>query len=420
MRVPCRGGVGRWARRVAAGAAVLRSAGDADTRGHGSLARSTEGPFDGSIGRRDPLARRAVSGDLIPMSRLAELLDEAHEALFDDRVADARRLLDDARRIDGRHPEVRLLEVDVLVGEDLLDEAVTACEEALEDHPRSMIVAFRLSTLLLDGFDDIAEARPRLEDLGRRLQKGEKPDTGGEGKDEQQQAANDFAVEVYLTLSDVRAADHDPYGALAAADAACKLAPDDAMARVARAAALFDLCRVDEAERIVAQALDRDPRSADAWWLRGRIHTIRGDHDKADKAFDRAIALDGDRFQPPFRIAEDQFARLIEEAMAELPEPIVKAMKNVDVIVEDLPDVAALQKNDPPLSPSAVGLFDPEPLAPGAGRGQPVRIFLYRKNLEITCGTEEEMVDEIGVTLLHEIGHHLGLDEDDLDQRGLS
>jgi predicted Zn-dependent protease with MMP-like domain/predicted negative regulator of RcsB-dependent stress response len=354
------------------------------------------------------------------MARLTDLIDEAHEALFDDRLDDVRRLLDAARRLDGRHPEVRLLEVDVLIAEDLADEAVSACEEALEDNARSMIVKFRLATLLLDGFEDVAEARPLLEDLGRRLQKGEKPDTGGDTDDEQRELADAFAVEVWLTLSDVRASDHDPHGALAAADVAVKLAPDDAMGRVARAAALFDLCRVDEAEKIVAQAIDRDPKNADAWWLRGRIHTVRGDHDKADKAFDRAVAIDGERFQPPFRIAEDKFARLIEDAMAELPEVIVRAMKNVDVIVEDLPDVAVLKKNDPPLSPSAVGLFDPEPLAPGAGKGQPVRIFLYRKNLEVTCASEDEMVDEIGVTLLHEIGHHLGLDEDDLDQRGLS
>jgi predicted Zn-dependent protease with MMP-like domain len=354
------------------------------------------------------------------MSRLSDLLDEAHEALFDDRLADARRLLDEARRVNGRDPEVRLLEVEILVADELVDEAVGACEEALEDNPRSMIVKFRLATLLLDAFEDVAEARPKLEDLARRLQKGEQPDTGGGAADEQKELADDFAVEVWLTLSDVRASDHDPHGALAAADAAVKLAPDDAMARVARAAALFDLCRIDEAEKIVAQAIDRDPKNADAWWLRGRIHTIRADHDKADKAFDRAVALDGERFQPPFRIAEDQFARLIEDAMTELPEVIVRAMKNVDVIVEDLPDVGVLKKNDPPLSPSAVGLFDPEPLAPGAGKGQPVRIFLFRKNLEVTCATEDEMVDEIGVTLLHEIGHHLGLDEDDLDQRGLS
>lgn len=355
------------------------------------------------------------------MSKLTDLIDDAHEALYAENLEGAKKSLDEARRIDGRHIDVRLLEVDILAAEDLLDEAVSAAEEARDDHPKSMIVGFRLATLLLDGFDDVHAARPILEDLARRLAKGEVPDTGSsDDKAEEKEIAEDFAVEVWLTLSDVRGSDHDPNGALAAADAAVKLAPDDAMARVARACALFDLCRVDDAEKIAALAIDKDPKNADAWWLRGRIHTLRKDHDKADKAFERAVALDGERFQPPHRISEDAFAKVIEEAMSELPEQVRGAMKNVDVIVEDVPDVAVLLKSDPPLSPSAVGLFDPEPLMPGAGGGQPVRIFLYRKNLEITCATEEEMVDEIGVTLLHEIGHHLGLDEEDLDARGLN
>lgn len=356
------------------------------------------------------------------MSKLTDLIDDAHEALYADNLEGAKKALDEARRIDGRNIDVRLLEVDILAAEDLLDEAVSAAEEAKDDHPKSMIVAFRLATLLLDGFDDVHEARPLLEDIARRLQKGEVPDTGGRGgdKEEDKEVAEDFAVEVWLTLSDVRASDHDPNGALVAADAAVKLAPDDAMSRVARACALFDLCRIDEAEKIVALAVDKDPKNADAWWLRGRIHTLKKDHDKADKAFERAVALDGERFQPPHRISEDAFAKVIEEAMSELPEQVKGAMKNVSVIVEDVPDVAVLLKSDPPLSPSAVGLFDPEPLMQNAGPGQPVRIFLFRKNLEITCANEEEMVDEIGVTLLHEIGHHLGLDEDDLDARGLN
>ena len=106
--------------------------------------------------------------------------------------------------------------------------------------------------------------------------------------------------------------------------------------------------------------------------------------------------------------------------MDELPEVILKAMANVDVIVEDLPKLETLKASDPPLSPAAVGLFDPEPLAINGGPGQPVRIFLYRKNLEVSCADREEMADEISVTLLHEIGHHLGLDEEDLEMRGLS
>ena len=89
------------------------------------------------------------------MSRLTDLIDEAHEALYDDRLADARRLLDEARRLNGRDPEVRLLEVDVLVFEEHVDEAILAAEEALEDNRTSMIVKLRLATLLLDALDDV-------------------------------------------------------------------------------------------------------------------------------------------------------------------------------------------------------------------------------------------------------------------------
>ena len=218
----------------------------------------------------------------------------------------------------------------------------------------------------------------------------------------------------------MRGADHDPVGALAAADVAVTIDGDDPMVRVARASALFDLCRIDDAEKEIAKAIDRDPKSADAFWLRGRVLTIRGDDAGADKAFQRAVSFDAERFQMPHRIDVDTFSKVIEDAVAELPDVIKNAMKNVSIIVEDLPEVAVLIKSDPPLSPSAVGLFDPEPLAPHGGPGQPVRIFLYRKNLEVSCASRDEMVDEIGVTLLHEIGHHLGLDEDDLEARGLN
>jgi predicted Zn-dependent protease with MMP-like domain len=366
------------------------------------------------------LASLVVMGDPVVMSRLTDLIDEANEALYDDRIADARRLLDEARRLDGRHPEVRLLEVDVLVSEDLVDEAIAAAEEALEDNSRSMIVKLRLATLLLDALDDVQTARPMLEDLARRLKKGEAPDVAADDAETKKEAATDFALEIWLTLADVRGADHDPAGALAAADVAVSLDKDDPMTRVARASALFDLGRLDESTAEVAKAIDKDPRCADAWWLRGRLATVKGEYTAADKAFEKAVSYDSDRFQPPFRIEEDAFASVLEAAMGELPEVVRNAMKNVSVIVQDLPDLDVLKKSDPPLSPSAVGLFDPEPLAPHAGPGQPVRIFLFRKNLEVSCATREEMVDEISVTLLHEIGHHLGLDEDDLDARGLN
>lgn len=357
------------------------------------------------------------------MSNLADLLDEAYEALYEGKLDAARQALDKARRHDadkgkGQSAEVRLFEIELLDAEGKNEEAVSAAEEALEELPKSMLLKLRLATLLLDVYDDVLEARPHLEELLARLDKGEETDAAAEPD-----ARNDFLLEVLLTLSDARAADHDPKGALEVAERAAKAAPDDAMARVALGAAQFDSCHIDDAEKSVAQAIDRDPRCADAFWLRGRILTAKGDDEGADKAFARAVQLDAARFQKPFRLAEDGFAKLMEESYEELPTQVKNYLKNVAVTVEDVPDLSRLTSSDPPLSPGSLGLYEgtPPSLAPGDDPWShfPSRITLFRKNIEISSTNEDELKDLVSSTLLHEVGHYLGLDEEDLDERGL-
>ncbi len=353
-----------------------------------------------------------------PMS-LADAIDEAYEALYADRLPAAREALARAQRIDAEHPEVRLLAIEVLEAGDEAEEAVVAAEQAVAALPTSMLLRLKLATLLLDVYDDVPGARPQLETLATRLDKGEAPDVGGDDP----AAAHDFAVEVWLTLADVRGSDHDPKGALAAAERAAKLAPDDAAARVALGSARFDLCDLDGAEKHVAQAIDRDPRSADAFWLRGRILTVKGDHAAADKAFARAAQIDPVRFAVPFRVDEDAFAALMEESLEELPPQVRDYLKNIALVVEDVPELVALAKNDPPLSPGSLGLFEgtPPALAPGDDPWAhfPTRITLFRRNIEISCVDQDELRDLVSSTLLHEVGHYLGLDEEDLDERGL-
>jgi predicted Zn-dependent protease with MMP-like domain/uncharacterized protein (DUF2267 family) len=349
--------------------------------------------------------------------KLTEEIDAAYEALYEDRAEDARHGLARAKKIDAESPEVRLLEIDLLDAEGEAEEAVTLAENALQERPKSMVLALKYATLLLDTYDAISMARPVLEGLWDRIRAGEAPDVD---TDEERE---DFVVEVLLTLSDVRAGDHDPKAALEAAEAAVKRAPDDAMTRVALAAALFDLCRLDDAEKEVAKAVERDPRGADAFWLRGRILTYRGDEAGADKAFARAVTLDDDRFQAPFRVDETQFTTLLEESFEELPEAVRQYLKNVAITVEDVPDLERLKASDPPLSPGSLGLYEgtPPSLAPGDDPWAhfPSRITLFRKNIEVSCGGEDELRDLVSSTLLHEVGHYLGLDEEDLDARGL-
>jgi predicted Zn-dependent protease with MMP-like domain len=353
------------------------------------------------------------------MSKLNDMVDAARTALLEERFDEAQRCLEQARRIDAKHVSVALLEIEVLDAQGMEEEAVSAAEEALENTPHSMVLRFTLAQLILDIYDDVKEARPHLEKLAHRLHKGEAPDIMEDDAELRATVQKEFATELWLSLADVRAADHDPHGALEAASRAVDHAPDDAIARTTKAACVFDLCRLDEADALIAQALTTDARCADALWLRGRVLTVRGQHDEADKCFSHASKLDGDRFGTPYRLSEDEFAEHLARAHDELPEQLRVHMKNVDVIVQDLPDLDVMRKAE--LPPSALGLFDPEPLAPNVGGPQqPIRIFLFRKNLEVACSSEEEMIDEISLTLLHELGHYFGLDEDDLDERGLN
>lgn len=109
----------------------------------------------------------------------------------------------------------------------------------------------------------------------------------------------------------------------------------------------------------------------------------------------------------------------VERAGQSLPEALRERMDEVAVAFEEVPDRGLLEDGFPP---DLLGLFSGENLA---DRGQtiepsPPQIHLYLKNLwEYVEGCEEAFRDEVRVTYLHELGHYLGWDEEDLEARGL-
>ena len=88
---------------------------------------------------------------------------------------------------------------------------------------------------------------------------------------------------------------------------------------------------------------------------------------------------------------------------------------------EELPSDADLLANQPPLSPTILGLFRGPPLnEPCDGSEDPCRsVVLYRRNLARAVRTPDELREQIRVTLLHEIGHLRGEDDEELAARGL-
>jgi predicted Zn-dependent protease with MMP-like domain len=129
-------------------------------------------------------------------------------------------------------------------------------------------------------------------------------------------------------------------------------------------------------------------------------------------------------FPLPVGLSHAEFERVVEEALEEIPEEVRRYLANVPITVEDLPETHDLVATDPPLSPGILGLFRGSPYGAKASIGDPwshfpSSIVLYQRNLERFAHDRDELVDEIGVTLVHEVGHFLGLDEDELWERGL-
>jgi predicted Zn-dependent protease with MMP-like domain len=211
--------------------------------------------------------------------------------------------------------------------------------------------------------------------------------------------------------------------ALARLDEALALEPDHLDAMLERARALFELCRFDDAGAQLREVLDRSHDEAWAHHQLGLLAERRGDEREAERRFKRARRLDPEAFPPPVTVPRAEFERLVEEALEEVPERVRAYLANVPIMVEDVPATDDLVGADPPLSPTILGLFRGAPYGQKASADPwshlPSAIVLYQRNLERFAATREELVEQIGVTLVHEMGHFLGLDEEELAGRGL-
>jgi predicted Zn-dependent protease with MMP-like domain len=110
-------------------------------------------------------------------------------------------------------------------------------------------------------------------------------------------------------------------------------------------------------------------------------------------------------------VSRDRFESLVAEAIDAIPEPFASTLDEVAVVVED-----HSTRPGPPLYGLYVGVPRPEGTLPSGML--PPRIAIYVHPLVDHCRTEAELVEQVRVTVLHELGHHLGLDEDRLHDLG--
>jgi tetratricopeptide (TPR) repeat protein len=210
--------------------------------------------------------------------------------------------------------------------------------------------------------------------------------------------------------------------ALAHLERAVATLTSDADAVYERGVALYELCRFDEAQRAFERALALAPE--DPWTLHqlGLLAERRGDLERAVALFGRARRLAPDEFRGDLPVDAEAFRGEVAAAVAALPEAERRALSAVPVEIEDLPPEADLLAVEPPLSPSILGLFrgpaEDEPCTVADGP-RCRTIVLYRKNLLRFARDRRELSEQVRVTLLHELGHLHGEDDDELRARGL-
>jgi predicted Zn-dependent protease with MMP-like domain len=106
-----------------------------------------------------------------------------------------------------------------------------------------------------------------------------------------------------------------------------------------------------------------------------------------------------------------RFEELVSDALDTVPAELADAMDNVVVLVED--------RN--PDEPTLLGLYEGIALTERTssyGWVLPDRIFLYRDAILDICADEEQVVEEVAITVVHEIAHHFGIDEETLHELG--
>jgi predicted Zn-dependent protease with MMP-like domain len=111
-------------------------------------------------------------------------------------------------------------------------------------------------------------------------------------------------------------------------------------------------------------------------------------------------------------MTRERFEELVRDALDQVPGELLDLMDNVVVLVED---------ESPAGEGELLGLYEGHALTERGwhyGGVLPDRIMIYRNPILRICGSEEDVVEEVAITVVHEIAHHFGIDDDRLHELG--
>jgi len=128
------------------------------------------------------------------------------------------------------------------------------------------------------------------------------------------------------------------------------------------------------------------------------------------------------RSRIPSRLTQHRrFEDLVDEALATIPMPFAAALDEVAIVIDDEPTPDQLTRNEIERGETLYGLYEGVPRTDWGADwiAEPNRIVLFRLPLEADFADPDDLADEVWVTVVHELAHHLGIDDDRLHALGV-
>lgn len=117
-----------------------------------------------------------------------------------------------------------------------------------------------------------------------------------------------------------------------------------------------------------------------------------------------------------------RFELLVTQAVSSLPEEFRERLENIDIVVADYPTRQQLKTVRHKGRSTLLGLYEGVPLTNrthGYGFVMPDKITIFQLPIESICKSDDEVVSEVRRVVVHEIGHHFGIDDDRLEELGI-
>lgn len=188
--------------------------------------------------------------------------------------------------------------------------------------------------------------------------------------------------------------------------------------------ALLELNEREESLEAALEAVrlhDDDPESI---YSLGMTLEVQGAFEEAEESYREAHRLNPSMYFLPYRVSRDTFDSYVQTCLAQLPSEVEEALSRTQIDVYDIPADREVDDGEKAIAPLSLGVFigysrTEESLEDPWSTAFPSQICLFQRNIERACPDREELIRQIRITLLHEIGHLLGLDESELEARGL-